>query len=51
MRKLNLLLGALPLLFLLLGSGCSLDSATNGAGAPPGHFAGDGIEASSDQRM
>jgi hypothetical protein len=53
-KKLNLLLVALPVLFVLLGAGCSLDSAIDGdalGGSTPAHFAGDGIEASSDQRM
>jgi len=53
-KKLNLLLAALPVLFVLLGAGCSLDSAIDGdalGGSTPAHFAGDGIEASSDQRM
>jgi hypothetical protein len=54
MRKLHLLLAAVPLLFVLLGAGCSLESALNGDAlneSTPAHFAGDGIEASSDQRM
>jgi hypothetical protein len=55
MRKPNfVLVVALPVVFLLLGPGCSLDAGMRGSAiteSPPVHFAGDGIEAAADQRM
>ncbi len=55
MRKLNLvLLVALPVVLLLPGPGCSLDTGMSGSAiteTAPVHFVGDGIEASADQRM
>jgi hypothetical protein len=55
MRNRNfILLAALPVVLLLLGPGCSLDLDVSGSAiteSVPVHFAGDGIEASADQRM
>jgi hypothetical protein len=54
MRKLNLVLVALPVVLLLPGPGCSLDTGMSGSAiteSAPVHFVGDGIEASADQRM
>jgi hypothetical protein len=49
MRNLSFfLLAVFPLVLFLVGSGCS-GSAIGDSGAVP--FAGDGIEASADQRM
>jgi hypothetical protein len=52
MRNLKfVLLAALPVIVLLLGPGCSLDPRMSGSESVPVHFAGDGLEASADQRM
>jgi hypothetical protein len=55
MRNLQfVLLAAVPVIFLLLGPGCSLDPGMSGSAiseSVPVHFAGDGLEASADQRM
>ena len=55
MRNLQFaLLAAVPVIFLLLGPGCSVDPGMSGSAiseSVPVHFAGDGLEASADQRM
>jgi hypothetical protein len=48
MRNLSFLLAAFPLVLFLVGSGCSSGAIGDSDAV---HFAGDGIEASADQRM
>jgi hypothetical protein len=55
MRKLSLVLAvAFPVVLLLLGPGCGLDTGMSGSAiteSAPAHFAGDGIETSAEERM
>jgi hypothetical protein len=48
MRNLSFLLAVFPLVLFLVGSGCSGGAISESV---PVHFAGDGLEASADQRM